>query len=294
MKWVKENIANFGGNNKSITIFGESAGGASVSAHTLSNGSWDFFDRAILQSGNMLMPWSITTNSQIKTITKWFLEKVNCQNDKQLLKCLRNVSETTWKNVANNKDYESMRIGPVVDGDFFSDSPQKLWEIGEVKSQDVIIGITKDEMFLSGQQLLKTSRDIDVYSRHFEDTLKEHFKNSSEAVYKKARELYRPECIPSFLEALKPIVAFESDRRFICASIEETKMRSKIIKTSNVYLYQYSHSPLVNYLPQFYPYGTFGFAAHGLDVMVRSLHSSHFRYVLCNMYKPWRRFISDL
>ena len=52
--------------------------------------------------------------------------------------------------------------------------------------------------------------------------------------------LYKPYCILSYLEALKPIVAFESDRMFICASITEIKMRSKILKTSKNSKYLYN------------------------------------------------------
>jgi juvenile-hormone esterase len=36
LKWVKENIREFGGNANSITIFGASAGGASVHMHMMS------------------------------------------------------------------------------------------------------------------------------------------------------------------------------------------------------------------------------------------------------------------
>ena len=61
MKWVKENIAAFGGNPQTITLFGLSAGAACVSAHTLSKESWPHFDRVILQSGNMLSTWNIAT-----------------------------------------------------------------------------------------------------------------------------------------------------------------------------------------------------------------------------------------
>ena len=269
MKWVKENIANFGGNPNSITIFGESAGGTSVSAHTLSKPSWEFFDRAIMQSGNMLMPSAIMTDSQIKDGLKWFLGKVNCTNDGNLLKCLRNVAEGKWERVLTSEESLTISTGPYVDGEFISDDPQKLWEKGEVKNLDIIIGITKDEMFVSHQSLLEKSKNISVYLKTFEATLKTQFKNSSKAVYEKARELYKPKCIPSYLEALKPSVAFDSDRMVICASRQEAKLRSKFMNASCVYLFQYSHTPLVTYFTFIYPYGIFGFAGHGLDVMVR-------------------------
>ncbi|CAB3999757.1 Hypothetical predicted protein [Paramuricea clavata] len=270
MKWVKENIAYFGGNPKSITIFGESAGGASVSAHTLSKGSWELFDRAILQSGNMLMPWAIMTDSYIKDGLKWFLGKVNCDNDENVLECLRNVTEDTLKIAVNSKEFGGIWTAPNVDGEFIADKPQKLWEDRDVKIQNIIIGITKDEMFVGQQQLLQKSTNISYYLKNFEELLKMHFKNSSKAVHEKARELYLPKCIPSYLEALKPSVAFESDRWMICGSRQEAKLRSKHMNTTNVYVFQYSHAPLASYIPSLYPYGVFGFAGHALDVEVRN------------------------
>lgn len=39
LKWVQENIAAYGGNPKSVTIFGQSAGGASVHLHMMSPSS---------------------------------------------------------------------------------------------------------------------------------------------------------------------------------------------------------------------------------------------------------------
>lgn len=51
LKWVHENIKQFGGDPQQVTLFGESAGGHSVGLHMISPGSYPYFKRAILQSG---------------------------------------------------------------------------------------------------------------------------------------------------------------------------------------------------------------------------------------------------
>ncbi|GAB5582279.1 liver carboxylesterase 1 isoform X1 [Prionailurus iriomotensis] len=51
LRWVQENIANFGGNPGSVTIFGGSAGGVSVSVLVLSPLAKNLFHRAISESG---------------------------------------------------------------------------------------------------------------------------------------------------------------------------------------------------------------------------------------------------
>jgi carboxylesterase type B len=49
MEWIRANISYFGGDPSNITIYGESAGGASVHAHIVAGKP--VFSRAILQSG---------------------------------------------------------------------------------------------------------------------------------------------------------------------------------------------------------------------------------------------------
>jgi len=51
LKWVRENIAAFGGDAKNITIFGESAGALSTEYLLASHAAHGLFDRAIVQSG---------------------------------------------------------------------------------------------------------------------------------------------------------------------------------------------------------------------------------------------------
>ncbi|XP_026763518.2 esterase FE4-like [Galleria mellonella] len=58
LKWVQRNIKVFGGDPDNVTLFGESAGAASVSYHVLSPMSKGLFHKAILQSGSSLSAWA--------------------------------------------------------------------------------------------------------------------------------------------------------------------------------------------------------------------------------------------
>ncbi|XP_058123060.1 esterase B1-like [Anopheles ziemanni] len=56
-RWVQENIDRFGGDPNNVTIFGDSAGGASVHLHYLSEPSRQYFHKAIAQSGTAYNEW---------------------------------------------------------------------------------------------------------------------------------------------------------------------------------------------------------------------------------------------
>ncbi|XP_049875083.1 esterase FE4-like [Pectinophora gossypiella] len=59
LKWVKKNIRAFGGDPDNVTIFGESAGSASVMYHLLSPMSKGLFKRGIMESGSPIAFWSL-------------------------------------------------------------------------------------------------------------------------------------------------------------------------------------------------------------------------------------------
>lgn len=62
LKWVKKNIAKFGGDPDNITLFGESAGGTSSSLLLASEATKGLFNRVIVQSGSALPAWAINRN----------------------------------------------------------------------------------------------------------------------------------------------------------------------------------------------------------------------------------------
>lgn len=59
LRWVNRNIHLFGGDPNNVTIFGESAGAASVSFLMLMPQANGLFHRAISESGSALCPWAM-------------------------------------------------------------------------------------------------------------------------------------------------------------------------------------------------------------------------------------------
>lgn len=77
-----------------MTIFGESAGAASVGFHLLAPDSRPLFTRAILQSGVPNCPWASVSPAEAKRRATLLAKLTDCYggNDTELVDCLRNKS----------------------------------------------------------------------------------------------------------------------------------------------------------------------------------------------------------
>ncbi|XP_065220403.1 venom carboxylesterase-6-like [Planococcus citri] len=78
LRWVKKNIKNFGGDANRVTIFGQSAGGASVHLHMYSPLSKGLFHRAISQSGSATVPWAVAPAAMARNKTFTLAQLTGC------------------------------------------------------------------------------------------------------------------------------------------------------------------------------------------------------------------------
>ncbi|XP_054389910.1 liver carboxylesterase 1-like isoform X3 [Pongo abelii] len=94
LHWVQDNIASFGGNPGSVTIFGESSGAESVSVLIFSPLSKNLFHRAISESGVALTP-ALVDEGDIKPLAKQIANTAGCETTTSavMVHCLRQKTE---------------------------------------------------------------------------------------------------------------------------------------------------------------------------------------------------------
>ena len=165
LKWVKENIKNFGGNPNKVTIFGESAGGSSVSLHLLSPLSKGLVHQVIAESGVDLSPFAVQPISFGLRFAKELAEKLNCLSSDHnvMVKCTREKDATEVEKAAEsirNKFTDYTTWAPVVDMNFLHDTPRNLRKSGSFMKLPLMVCFTSDEGSLYLGDMVSNSLDL--------------------------------------------------------------------------------------------------------------------------------------
>lgn len=163
LKWVKENIENFGGDPNKITLLGESAGGSSVNFHMMSPLSKDLFHQAIAESGVDLCPWAIQPSSYGIRFAKELAQKLHCTSSDHhaMVECIRKVKAMDIQKAAGDifisPAHDFYRWSAVVDGHFLTDTPWNLRKKRKFKKVPLMISFNSHEGATSIRSLVGTA-----------------------------------------------------------------------------------------------------------------------------------------
>jgi para-nitrobenzyl esterase len=141
LKWVKENIRSFGGDEKRVTIAGESAGSIAVCAQMVSPLSKNLIAGAIGESGAMIkptMPAIPLADAEKKGLS--FAEK----NGNKSLADLRAMPAADLLEAASK--YGAWSLSPTIDGYFLPKSPVEIFEAGEQAHVPLLVGWNSAEI----------------------------------------------------------------------------------------------------------------------------------------------------
>lgn len=277
LKWVADNIAAFGGDPSRVTIFGESAGAASVGLHLVSETSWPLFHRGILQSASDLSPWAVDPAKVALDKAYALAGLLGCGNRKSshsdLVACLRKadairLTELTWS-VPETSSIDTPMVA-TIDGHFLKDMPAKLNREGRIhKTADLLLGSNLHEGMYFVVYLFKDYfvESKNVSRAEFETAFKRILAERSSAVQRAAMFEYSlpypgsglgsgsvsgtgipvlpPSWTPSYRDLVQDLLG---DYSFVCPVIRTANVYSSL-QRNKVYMYQFVHRTSANPWP---------------------------------------------
>ena len=153
LRWLRDNAEAFGGDPELITIFGESAGGSSVSLHLISPVTRGLVRRGILQSGTLNAPWSYMSGEKANEVATILVDDCGCnstmlnENPARVMACMRSVDAKTisvqqWNSYWGILGFPS---APTIDGIFLPKHPLDLLREADFKDTEILIGNNENE-----------------------------------------------------------------------------------------------------------------------------------------------------
>jgi para-nitrobenzyl esterase len=140
LRWIQNNIANFGGDPRNVTLFGQSAGGLSVHAQLASSTAAGLFHKAIVQSGAYSLDQP--TLAQAEAQGSAIATAAGCTN--QTTNCLRGLSVDAVLN-AQSTAVVGFGFIPSVDTRVLTRTVRDALTTGAYNLVPVVEGSTHDE-----------------------------------------------------------------------------------------------------------------------------------------------------
>ena len=145
LKWIKNNIKNFGGDSENITIFGESAGSVTVGALMIMEEARGLFHKGIQQSGPVIKGITLGTREKSQKFAAKVMELSGCKNMKELMA----LSTEELQNLETEYQISDYGCGAIVDDIHVPSAGEDALAQSWGSEVDLIIGTNADEQVYS-------------------------------------------------------------------------------------------------------------------------------------------------
>ncbi|MBI5255692.1 MAG: carboxylesterase family protein [Burkholderiales bacterium] len=238
LRWVKANIANFGGNPGNVTIAGQSAGGFSVMSHMVSPGSAGLFHKAIIQSGAYPFAMGQDTLAQAQAKGSNVAKAAGCTD--QSLACLRAAPLASV--LAGQAAVYPQGLAPHVDTKVLPMDAKKALTDGTYNKVPVMTGSTHDEWRLFvGQTELLTGAPLTAAT--YVPGIVAALSFPTEVATQMATGVYPLSAYPSASLALG---AMGTDVVFACSGRQAARL---LAARGTVYTYEFADGTAPQFLP---------------------------------------------
>jgi len=246
LRWVRRNIASFGGNPHNVTIFGESAGGLSTLSQVASPQARGLFERAIVESGSYNLTQASLASAE--AAGEAFAVKAGCAS--QTAACLRSLPVSTIL-----ADQDAAGYTPNINSEVLPDTLGTAFATGNFNRVPIINGTNRDEsrLFVALSELAGNPVTASNYQSMISSTLGV------------------PAAVAALIAAKYPLTAFPSpsialgavgtDAIFACPALTIDQSVSRFVPAF-AYEFNDENAPELFLPPVSFPYG----AAHASEI----------------------------
>jgi len=178
LTWVKDNLKYFGGDPDQVTIFGESAGGWSVSQQVLNPGARGLFKGAIVESGPITgISWGAPISRELaREISATVGTELGCYSGGDwmdevgsVISCLRSKSTSDIATAAASTGfYPFANVDDFTETPVLPRPPQELLDTGSFNQVPVMLGVNSGEHIMFSTDILNNLTLLDKYSQNWE------------------------------------------------------------------------------------------------------------------------------
>ncbi|XP_055528117.1 cholinesterase 1-like [Wyeomyia smithii] len=257
LRWVQENISSFGGDPNNVTLFGESAGGASVHLNYIAENSRKYFHKAICMSGVSYNPWVFQSQAEEKARQLAVLLGAKSDTDEDVIETLMTasardiVAKSPAVMTADEKRTDMFfAFTPVVEPadstePFITENFISLLMSPNMTSIPIINGFTSNEGLLIAAQMMS---GIDEYAKNFTKLVPKDLPLSGISLEEAAAEIkhffFGDDDITT--ERLQTLVDIVSDNMFTVAVYMASELHARYQHDAPQYLYVFSFEDELN------------------------------------------------